>query len=238
METMGKLLTYSTSYAGTGAYQKMNLSRSVTKLESAALQRVQIALLDHRREIAAKLRTLDPENKGVVKAIDWAKAMNETVPLRLPWLHLKHKFVEPVPGDDSSVQYSSLLVKLEGAFAKHGDSEFRENLYRMRDEFSKLFRILDTDGSGLLDRGEFVKGCDLINSMKAQQVFDPSDVDKFMKQLDVNGDGKISFVEFTEGLMSHDRSSSSEPSESERHLGGDDSSPHVAAADDHLDGAK
>lgn len=203
---MGKLLTYSTSYTGSGAFQKMNLTQSVTKLESAALQRVENALLDHRRELADALMRVDPEGKGIVKAIDWAKAMNDTVPIRLPWLHLKQKFVEAVPGDDTSVQYTSLLAKLESAFAKHGTEnlDYRENLYRMRDEFSKLFRILDNDCSGLLDRDEFVKGCELINTMQGQKVFDTSDVDKFMQQLDVNGDGKISFVEFTEGLMNKD----------------------------------
>lgn len=201
---MGKLLTYSTSYTGTGAYQKMNLAQSVTKLESAAMQRVENALLDHRRELTDALKKLDPENTGTVKAVDWANVMNATVPLRLPWLHLKQKFVASV--DDNTVRYTGLLQKLESAFAKYGEeaSEYRENLYRMRDEFSKLFRILDTDGSGLLDRDEFVRGCELINSMKSEKVFDPTDVDKFMKQLDVNGDGKISFVEFTDGLMSHD----------------------------------
>ena len=200
-ETQGTLLTYSTSYHGTGAYQKMNLGQSVTKLESAAMQRVELALLDHRREIISSLKQLDPDNKGIVKSVDWARAMNDTIPIKLPWLHLKAKFVDAVPGDDNSVNYHGLLLKLESAFESENDKhntpeerQFKENLHRMRDEFTKLFRILDTDGSGLLDRDEFVKGCELINGLKAEQVFDPSDVDKFMKQLDVNGDGKIRYV--------------------------------------------
>lgn len=213
MSPMAKILTYSTSYTGSGAYQKMNINQSVTKLESAAMQRIEVALLDHRRELTESLKCADPESKGIIKAIDWAKIMNDVVPIRLPWLHLKEKFVDAVPGDESSVQYSCLLVKLDSAFAKHGDADYHENLYRMRHEFSKLFRILDSDGSGLLDREEFLKGCDLINSLKNERIFNTDDVDKFMKHLDVNGDGRISFVEFTEGLMSshHEHTAATSP---------------------------
>ncbi|KAH8076423.1 manganese ion binding protein [Aureococcus anophagefferens] len=200
----GKLLTYSTSYSGAGGYQKMNIAQSAAKMESAALQRVEVALLDHRRELVAGLKEKDVTGSGVIKAVEWAAVMNAVVPVKLPWLHLKEKFVH-CKGD--SVTYTSMTDKLDAAFGGGDDagvsSETKENLYRVRDEMSKLFRVLDTDGSGVLDRGEFVKGVELINSLNEQQIFNPQDVDIFMKQLDVNGDGKISFNEFTDGLLNH-----------------------------------
>ena len=203
----GKLLTYSTSYSGAGGYQKMNIAQSASKMESAALQRVEVALLDHRRELVAALKEKDPGNTGSIKAVEWAAVMNAIVPVKLPWLHLKDKFVA-CKGD--AVTYTTMTDKLDAAFGPSGDddgtgvsAETKENLYRVRDEMSKLFRVLDSDGSGVLDRGEFVKGVELINSLNEQQIFNPQDVDTFMKQLDVNGDGQISFNEFSDGLLNH-----------------------------------
>ena len=80
----------------------------------------------------------------------------------------------------------------------------RENLFRNRDALVKLFRLLDADQSGSLDRAEFVKGCDMINSLsEGEPLFKTSDVDAFMEALDVNKDGAISFAEFSDGLLNH-----------------------------------
>lgn len=40
----------------------------------------------------------------------------------------------------------------------------------MRDESSELFRIMDIDGSGLLDHDDFVKGCELNNGIVGQEM--------------------------------------------------------------------
>ena len=132
--------------------------------------------------------------------------MNDIIPVKLPWLHLKEKFVT-AKGD--AVNYKVLTDKLEAVFNPDGgaegvDAETKESLYRNRDAFVKLFRILDTDASGSLSREEFVNGCNLLNSLNGgEKLFEMSDVDAFMKQLDTNGDGVISFNEFSDGLLNH-----------------------------------
>jgi Ca2+-binding EF-hand superfamily protein len=69
----------------------------------------------------------------------------------------------------------------------------------------KLFRLLDADQSGSLDRAEFAKGCEMINALAddGEKLFEMSDIDGFMDALDVNGDGAISFAEFSDGLLNH-----------------------------------
>lgn len=195
----GKLLTYATSYSGAGGYQKINFAQSVQKMESAALQRVEVALLDHRRELVAALKAKDTANTGSIKAIEWSTVMNEIVPIKLPWLHLKEKFVT-CKGD--SVVYTSMTDKLDAVFVEGG--EIHESLYRNRDGMLKLFRILDKDGSGALSASEFKTGCEMINKLnEGTPVFNAADVETFMKQLDINGDGHITFNEFSDGLVNH-----------------------------------
>ena len=90
-------------------------------------------------------------------------------------------------------------------FGESEGSSQRENLFRNRDALVKLFRLLDADQSGSLDRAEFAKGCEMINSLAEddEKLFEMSDIDGFMDALDVNGDGAISFAEFSDGLLNH-----------------------------------
>merc|ERR1719482_1688723 len=112
------------------------------------------------------------------------------LPVKLPWLHLADKFVVVTKKGDV-VTYLPLTEKLEAMFGESEGSSQRENLFRNRDALVKLFRLLDADQSGSLDRAEFAKGCEMI------------DIDGFMDALDVNGDGAISFAEFSDGLLNH-----------------------------------
>ena len=204
MKDQGRLLTYATSY-GKGAYEKLQVGALASKMESAALARVEVCLLDHRRELVAALKEKDVTGTGSIKAVEWAAVMNDVIPVKLPWLHLKEKFVT-AKGD--AVNYKVLTDKLEAVFGGECDSgcdaDTKESLYRNRDAFVKLFRILDTDASGSLSREEFVNGCNLLNSLNGgEALFEMKDVDAFMKQLDTNGDGVISFNEFSDGLLNH-----------------------------------
>jgi len=203
-ERGGELLTFATS-DGHG-FEKMDLKQTVAKLESAAIERVEVALLDHRREIVAGLKTLDTEGAGLVRTLDWADVMGKAVPIKLPWLHLKHKFVDAAGTDADGhdcVDYRRLTEKLGQAFGPDDapGSTMRESLYLLRRELLSVFRILDKDCSGILSKSEFQAGCKLINSLAGETIFEADDVESFMAKLDVNGDGGISFQEFSDGLL-------------------------------------
>ena len=199
----GKLLTYSTCYAK-GGYEKLRTAELAGKMESAALARVEVCLLDHRRELVAALKAKDVNGTGQLKKVEWAAIMNDILPVKLPWLHLAEKFVVVTKKGDV-VTYLPLTEKLEAMFGESEGSSQRENLFRNRDALVKLFRLLDADQSGSLDRAEFAKGCEMINSLAddGEKLFEMSDIDGFMDALDVNGDGAISFAEFSDGLLNH-----------------------------------
>ena len=197
----GKLLTYSTCYAK-GGYEKLRTADLAGKMESAALARVEVCLLDHRRELVAALKAKDINGTGQLKKVEWAQIMNEILPVKLPWLHLADKFVLVTKKGDV-ITYLPLTEKLEAMFGSSEDSK-GENLFRNRDALVKLFRLLDADQSGSLDRAEFAKGCEMINALAddGEKLFEMSDIDGFMDG-DVNGDGAISFAEFSDGLLNH-----------------------------------
>ena len=198
----GKLLTYSTCYAK-GGYEKLQTFQLAGKMESAALARVEVCLLEHRRELVAAIKAKDEHKTGQLKKTEWAQIMNDILPVKLPWIHLADKFVF-VGKNKSVVTYLPLTENLEAMFGSDDGAAGRENLFRNRDALVKLFRLLDADQSGSLDRAEFVKGCDMINSLsEGEPLFKTSDVDAFMEALDVNKDGAISFAEFSDGLLNH-----------------------------------
>ena len=217
----GKLLTYSTDYAGAKGYAKINMAASAAKLESAALQRVELALLDHRLELKQAFADADPEKTGQCAAIEWARIMNAIVPVKLPWLYLKAKFVTLVDGDPARVVYAPMMQKLEHHFAddpvddaaaaQPSDTESpraaatasgRENNHRKRDVLSKLFKILDSDGSGEISPEEFKHGCKIVNELSNETMLNATDIDALIKSLDSDKNGTINFTEFIDAITS------------------------------------
>ena len=53
-------------------------------------------------------------------AVEWAAVMNAIVPVKLPWLHLKDKFVA-CKGD--AVTYTTTTDKLDAAFGPSGNDD-------------------------------------------------------------------------------------------------------------------
>lgn len=208
-----QILTYRT----TTLSSPTSLSESVATLERQALDRVGATLLDHRVELVERFNQLDPESTGVVRLEDWAQAMNDIVPIKLPWAHLAHKFVDVI--DTSTVKYETLLDNVEDKLVAEDDrpssskvlhrsrsEEIRENLHSRRHELTFLFRLLDSDSNGQLDKASLAHACDLVNRLSddGEKPFGPHDVEQFLRQLDIDGDGTVSFNEFLNRLSATD----------------------------------
>ncbi|KAJ8604349.1 hypothetical protein CTAYLR_002530 [Chrysophaeum taylorii] len=202
----GAIVVLSRSDARILTYRTVSVApvaQSVARLEREGLDRVENALLDHRQELITAFKKLDPLSRGIIHCDAWAKVMNDVVEMKLPWTHLAHKFVKPL--DDGTVCYTPLLRRLEHAF-HHEESlnkealTLHESLYRRRHQLTLLFHFLDTDSNGVLDRAALERGCALLNRMNGDDPFHAADVNKFLKELDLDGDGTISFAEFAERL--------------------------------------
>ena len=60
----------------------------------------------------------------------------------------------------------------------------------------RIFKIMDDDGSGSLDRQEFMKG---LKDYRIQ--ISPIEADKLYGLFDINNDGVISYDEFLRGVV-------------------------------------
>ena len=70
-------------------------------------------------------------------------------------------------------------------------AELKENHKGMYETVKKVFEQFDTDASGFIDREELV---DAVNKLGVK--LQEKDVDFMIRDLDLNGDGKIDFKEF------------------------------------------
>ena len=65
-----------------------------------------------------------------------------------------------------------------------------------KDEIKECFDTFDADGSGFIDKKEIVKVCEQLGVDATG-----AEVEELMKQADSDGDGKISFDEFSKAVM-------------------------------------
>lgn len=200
-----QIFTYRTTTVTTTA----SLAECVACVEREALDRVEATLLDHRRELVRVFHDLDPKDTGTIPLHKWARAMNSTVPIKLPWAHLAEKFVV-IQSDGVTVEYKPFLKRLERVFVRSSsssdtiDGELRETLHRRRHELTFLFHLLDTESNGHLDKKTLAEACKLLNKLSTGNAkpFKDADVEKFLKQLDVDRDGTVSFTDFVTKISS------------------------------------
>ena len=62
-------------------------------------------------------------------------------------------------------------------------------------DLQKMFKEIDTDGSGTIDYGEFVTA-----AINKQTMLTQSNIDMMFKLYDKDGDGEITSAEFIEGM--------------------------------------
>mmetsp|Transcript_14927 Transcript_14927/g.16589 ORF Transcript_14927/g.16589 Transcript_14927/m.16589 type:complete len:138 (-) Transcript_14927:48-461(-) len=96
--------------------------------------------------------------------------------LRLPKAELKKIIIEVDDDKNRKLNYEQFLQVFEK-------------------RFKGLFQDMDTDASGNVDNQEFVK------YVEGLGFADKDAIAAYLKKVDANGDGKISFMEFTFGLL-------------------------------------
>ena len=165
---------------------------------------MEVCLLDHRRELVAALKAKDVNGTGQLKKVEWAAIMNDILPVKLPWLHLAEKFVVVTKKGDV-ITYLPLTEKLEAMFGKSDESKGGRICLGIGTRWSSCFGCWMPTNLVLSIGRSSRRAGEMINSLAddGEKLFEMSDIDGFMDALDVNGDGAISFAEFSDGLLNH-----------------------------------
>jgi len=103
-----------------------------------------------------------------------------------------------VAGDLIAKQLSKVATSANERAAASGDVAALSALAASRN----LFRLVDSDASGSLDRDELLRSPVLLDRIRAEGESDQAAVERFMSSADTDDDGQVSFVEFASAAAS------------------------------------
>lgn len=206
-----------------GKAKHLNCFQKMSIIESSVVREIQGQILRNQAKLEAAFRSLDPEDTGLISIGDWCKAMETATGLELPWRMLRTKLVT-IDTDSQMVSYRTTFDNIGKANTNsvqgvQGYSTVVETLYKNRQNLEAIFRIIDKDNSGYINREEFHEACDLIkeylptsNSMEQ--------LDDICQLMDLNKDGLVDLNEFLESfrMVDKDRTKSDDLTEEKETL--------------------
>jgi len=168
-----------------GTVQNLKWFASMNKLKKASLNVIATQLSDHAiKELKEVFIAMDEDNDGTLTVGELKEGLKRAgvaIPADLAML------MDNIDTDGSGVlDYSEFMA-----------ATLDKRKYIQEDLCWRAFKTFDNDGSGHIDKEELLKllGIDNISDMMEVRVTE-AEVDAIMKEVDLNGDGKIDFDEF------------------------------------------
>ncbi|CAH8513399.1 unnamed protein product [Schistosoma bovis] len=180
----------------TGGQKKFKtLRQKVSWAEESALTDLKNKIGAYSTELKREFQSLDPTNTGRISKLEWCKAMEKVLDLKLPWSTLQPRLVvtSKIP---NQVEYLTTFQKLTtyNTPSKVPPS-VTEEMYKFRDVLEGIFRAMDKDNSGRISLNEFKQAC--LRLPKWTKI-DEQIVMDMARSIDINKDGLIDFNEFLE----------------------------------------
>jgi len=157
----------------------------MNKLKKASLNVIATQLTDNAiRELKEMFMAMDENNDGTLSVSELKEALQKAGVAVPPDLQ---QMMDNIDTDGSGViDYSEFMA-----------ATMDKRKYIQEDVCWRAFKTFDVDGSGTIDKEELMKllGVDAVTDVMHVQVTE-KEVDLIMKEVDLNGDGKIDFEEF------------------------------------------
>jgi len=157
----------------------------MNKLKKASLNVISTQLSDNAiRELKEMFMAMDENNDGTLSVSEVMEGLEKAGVAIPPDMQ---QMMENIDTDGSGViDYSEFMA-----------ATMDKRRYIREDVCWQAFKTFDVDGSGTIDKEELMKllGVDTITDMIDAKVTE-KEVDAIMKEVDLNGDGKIDFKEF------------------------------------------
>jgi len=181
--------------------REISLREQVGIVEKAAVKNILEKVFEHKHEFEKSFARVDPTGTGRITVGVWAGVMTEITRLKLPWRTMKANFV--TVDADGLVDYRTCLdsVHLDNG---HGinieDEETSETLYTHLGTLEFIFRLIDTDVSGSISKDEFCMAVKTLNRYIGSEEVTDEEAHSMADAIDLDGDGRIDFNEFTESF--------------------------------------
>ncbi|TRY65175.1 hypothetical protein DNTS_009416 [Danionella cerebrum] len=195
--------------------RELTLRQSVGRTERAALQALKMQMFTHKSSLIREFQEQDPESTGVISLKQWADVLENVLRLGLPWRVLRVQLVSSTT-EDGSLRYQdwiSQLLDLQDQ-TEITNTSLMETLYKHHSNLESIFRMIDTDHSGLISYQEFLQAWKLFSS-HLQTKIDPQCISDLIHSIDFNKDGSIDINEFMEAFRLVQPAQSTDPERAE-----------------------
>ncbi|XP_053196134.1 serine/threonine-protein phosphatase with EF-hands 2-like [Scomber japonicus] len=179
--------------------RELTLRQSVGWTERSALQALREQLFVHKSDLISAFQEFDPNNTGMISLSNWATATEKVLNLGLPWRVLRPQLVSCTQSGMVDYQQSIRELSITQPKLEISDTSILETMYKNHSNLETIFRIIDTDHSGLISFEEFRQTWKLLSTHLKTEISDDAIAD-LAQSIDFNKDGSIDINEFMEAF--------------------------------------
>ncbi|XP_071751057.1 serine/threonine-protein phosphatase with EF-hands 2 [Centroberyx gerrardi] len=193
------LVPHFIQYQASRTSRDLTLRQSVGQTERSALRALREQLFVHKSDLIGAFQEYDPKNTGTISLKHWASATERVLKLGLPWRVLRSQLVNYT--HDGMLDYQQWIRELSITEPKPemSNTSILETMYKNHSNLETIFRIIDTDHSGLISFEEFHQTWKLLSSHLKTEISDKAIADLALS-IDFNKDGSIDINEFMEAF--------------------------------------
>ncbi|XP_034048598.1 serine/threonine-protein phosphatase with EF-hands 2-like isoform X2 [Thalassophryne amazonica] len=193
------LVPHFIQYQASQTCRELTLRQSVGWTERSALRALREKLFVHKSDLISAFQNFDPHCTGLISLKHWATATESVLKLGLPWRVLRSQLVSN--NQDNVVDYQQWIRQLSINEPKFevSDTSILETMYKYHSNLETIFRIIDTDHSGLISFEEFRQTWKLLSSHLKIDISDKA-ISDLAQSIDFNKDGSIDINEFLEAF--------------------------------------
>uniref|UniRef100_A0A3B5KXG6 Serine/threonine-protein phosphatase with EF-hands n=1 Tax=Xiphophorus couchianus TaxID=32473 RepID=A0A3B5KXG6_9TELE len=189
------LVPHFIQYQASRTCRELTLRQSVGWTERSALRALRQQLFVHKSDLIGAFQEFDPNNTGVISLRHWATATERVLKLGLPWRVLRPQLINRA--QHGMVDYQQWIREL--SITEPKPEVILETMYKNHSNLETIFRIIDTDHSGLISFEEFRQTWKLLSSHLKMEISDKAITD-LAQSMDFNKDGSIDINEFMEAF--------------------------------------
>ncbi|XP_052393643.1 serine/threonine-protein phosphatase with EF-hands 2-like [Carassius gibelio] len=209
------LIPHFKQFQSSRSTRELTLRQSVGRTELSALQALRMQLFTHKSALIHEFQEYDPQCTGVISVKHWAAAVEKVLRLGLPWRVLRSQLVTSSTQDgQGTLDYHHWVNQLSviQPSTEIANTSLLETLYKHHSNLESIFRMIDTDHSGLISFEEFRQTWKLLSSHLQMDISDKA-ISDLAESIDFNKDGSIDINEFMEAfrLVEHSRAETDAP---------------------------